>query len=323
MGILDGIRDAGAGALRALDNAGDRAVDAARTVGSTAVNTAETVGRSVVNGLEVGRDAAIGTTRFQANVTRFAVERSWDVAQGAGNLAGRAVDSLAHPGDPNPPAAQGLSFAESKGASHLAYDAKLGETYRFPDGKTWEVVDLQDDSRSGFRAIALQPTDPSDNRTIVAYAGSREGVDWRHNFQQGFGLPSKQYNQAVDFANKWRAISGNNLRLTGHSLGGGLASYASIKTNTPATGINAAPLALNRFSLNPFENRRDAARITQYYVPGEALTLVDQAFGLNIRPGNAIRVEGEGSIFDPRSIGSNHGISNVAPDIPLPVRLGN
>lgn len=321
MGVLDGIKDAGRSALRTVDNVGDRVVDNARSVGSTVVNAGETAGRNVVNGLEFGRDAAIGGMRFQADVTRFAVERTWDAAQATGNLAGRAVDSLGHPGDPNPPAAQGLSFAESKGASHLAYDAKLGETYRFPDGKTWEVVDLKEDPSSGFRAIALRPTDSSDNRTIVAYAGSREGVDWRQNFQQGLGLPTKQYNQAVDFANKWRAISGNDLRLTGHSLGGGLASYASVRTNTPATGINAAPLALNRFSLNPFENRRDAGRITQYYVPGEALTLVDQAFGPNVRPGNAIRVEGRGSILDPRSIGSNHGISNVAPDIPLPVRV--
>lgn len=321
MGVLDGIRDAGAGALRTIDNVGDRAAEGARNVGSTVINAGETAGRNFVNGLEVGRDAAIGTMRFQANVTRFGIERTWDLAQGAGDLAGRAINSLTHPGDPNPPAAQGLTFAETKGASQLAYSANVGETYRFPDGTTWNVVDVQDDPQSGFRAIALKPTDPADRRTIVAFAGTQDGTDWRNNIQQGLGLPSRQYSQAVDFANKWRAIDGNNVRLTGHSLGGGLASYASIRTNLPATAVNAAPLALNRFSLNPFENRRDAARITQYYVPGEALTAFDDAAVSNVRPGNSIAVRGRGSILDPRSVLGNHGIENVAPDIPLPVRV--
>ncbi len=321
MGLLDGIKNAGSNALRTLDTVRDNAVDRARDVGSTFARVTETTGRAVINGAEFGRDAAIGTMRFQASVTRFGLEQSWNATQRARNLAGRGLDAIGHPGTSNPPAAQGLSFAESKGASQLAYGANVGEQFRFPDGKTWEVVDMQSDSRSGFRAIALRPTDPSDRRTIVAYAGSNDGADWRNNAAQGLGLPSTQYRQALDFARKWQAIDGSNVRLTGHSLGGGLASYASIKTNIPATGINAAPLALNRFSLNPFENIRDSRRITQYYVPGEALTLFDRAFGPNVRPGNEIAVEGRGSIFDPRSIGSNHGIDNVAPDVPLPARV--
>lgn len=314
MGLLDGIKNAGANALRTIDRVNDQVTNNVRNVSSAVLNAG-------VNGLEFGRDAAIGTMRFQANVTRFGLERTWDIAQGAGNVAARGANSLTHPGDPNPPAAQGLSFAETKGASQLAYGANVGETYRFPDGRTWNVVDVQEDPRSGFRAIALKPTDPADRRTIVAFAGTQDGVDWRNNIQQGLGLPSRQYRQAVDFANKWKAIDGNNVRLTGHSLGGGLASYASIKTNLPATAVNAAPLALNRFSLNPFENRRDAARITQYYVPGEALTAYDDAAIGNVRPGNSIAVRGRGSILDPRSVLNNHYIDNVAPDVPLPVRV--
>ncbi len=321
MGVLDGIRNAGASALGTVDNVGDRLTSGVRAVGSTVANAGETAGRTLVSGLEVGRNVAVGTMRFQANVTRYGLERSWNVAQGGGDFASRAANSLSHPGNPNPPGAQGLSFAETKGASQLAYNANVGEMYRFPDGSTWNVVDVKDDRRSGFRAIALKPTDPADRRTIVAFAGTQNGVDWRNNAQQALGLPSRQYRQAVDFANKWKATDGENVRLTGHSLGGGLASYASVRTNLPATAVNAAPLALNRFSLNPFENRRDAARITQYYVPGEALSTYDDAAIGNVRPGNSIAVRGRGSILDPRSVLNNHYIDNVAPDVPLPVKV--
>ncbi len=97
-------------------------------------------------------------------------------------------------------------------------------------------------------------------------------------------------------------------------MGGGLASYASIKTDLHATAINSAPLALDHLGLNPF----DALRITQYYVPGEALSVVNKLNPLDIRPGFGIEVQGKDSILDPRSIGSNHSLGNVAPDISKP-----
>ena len=297
------------------------AVNKVEDVGNTAIHTAGRVGSTVVNGAETVGNVAVRTVQFQADITRVGLERTWNgverVGSTAANVAGNIFDAVTHPGDPNPPAAQGLEFSETKSASDLAYDANLGETYQFPDGKQWTVVDVQDDSQTGFRAIALKPTDPNDNRVIVAYAGTSGGLtspDWQTNLRQGAGLPTGQYSQAVDFANKWKATDGNNVILTGHSLGGGLASYASIKADLHATAINAAPLALNHLGLNPF----DALRITQYYVPGEALSGVNAANPLDIRPGYGIEVQGRNSILDPRSIGSNHSLANVAPDIPAP-----
>ena len=297
------------------------AVDTVGDAGRTVVNTAERVGSTVVDGAQTVGNVAVRTVQFQADVTRIGLERTWNgverVGSAAVNVTGDIIDAVTHPGNPNPPAAQGLKFSETKGASGLASDANAGEVYRFPDGKEWQVVDVQDDAQTGFRAIALRPTDPTDNRVIVAYAGSRSGNDWDDNIAQGAGLPTAQYRQAVDFADKWKATDGNNVILTGHSLGGGLASYASIQTNLRATAVNSAPLALNHLGLNPF----DALRITQYYVPGEALSAVNAANPLDIRPGNGIAVRGRDSILDPRSIGSNHGLDNVAPDVPAPVRV--
>jgi hypothetical protein len=317
MSFLDTVKHVGGGFINTVDNIGDNLVDGAKTVGSKFVDSAEIAGKIAVKGGQVTTHAAVETIKFEARLTRYGLEKTLDGANAVRGAASNVFNRVTHPGNPNPPGAQGLKFSESKGASTLAYDAQKGEIYRFPDGKQWQVVDVKDDQKTGFRAIALKSTDPSDNRVIVAFAGTGDGKDWKANIGQGLGLPTKQYNQAVEFANKWKATNGNNVILTGHSLGGGLASYASIKTGLRATAINAAPLALNHIGLNP----RNFNRITQYYVPGEALTVLDGANRADTRPGNHILVQGRHSILDPRSVGRNHSLDNTAPGIPKPVKV--
>jgi Mbeg1-like len=310
MSFLDTVRHAGSNVIHGIDNVGERFIgDAKKVVSITA------------NGARATENIAFNSLKFQADITRIGLESAWNGTQKVGSTAARisaqGFDRITHPGNPNPPAAQGLKFSETKSAAGLAYDAKLGETYRFPDGKQWQVVDVQDDAKTGFRAIALKPSDPNDNRVIVAFAGTRDGKDWKANIGQGLGLPTGQYNQAVRFADEWKAASGNNVILTGHSLGGGLASYASIKTGLRATAVNSAPLALDHLGLNPLAARR----ITQYYVPGEALSVLNKNNPLDIRPGNSIAVQGKYSILDPRSVGRNHSLDSVAPNIPAPVKI--
>ncbi|MEP6902091.1 MAG: Mbeg1-like protein [Actinomycetota bacterium] len=311
-------------------NAAKNLVNDLEDSGKTVVTTTVKITETTVN---VTEHAAVNYFQFEAAVTKFALQQTFDGAKmvasksvdmaGKGvNLAAQGLDSLTHPGDPNPPAAQGLKFSETKSACDIAYkssNSKVNDIYQFPDGRQWKVMDVKNDPQTGFRAVALKPVDPNDKRVIVAFSGSDEGKDWGDNVKQGIGLSTAQYKEAVDFANKWKASNGSNVILTGHSLGGGLASYASIKTNLHATAVNSAPLALDHLGLNPF----DALRITQYYVPGEALSVLNKANPFDIRPGFGIEVQGRNSILDPRSIGSNHSLDNVAPDIPAPKYVGN
>ncbi len=316
MSFIDTIKQAGGNTIHGINNFGDNLFGGAKKVGSNVVHGAELV----VKGAEITQNVAVKSFQFQAAVSRVALEKTFQGAQIVGStaahLAAAGFNKATHPGTPNPPAAQGLNFSETKSASGLAYDAEKGETYTFPDGKKWQVVDVGEDNKTGFRAIALKPSDINDRRVIVAFAGTRDAADWKANAGQGFGLPTKQYNAAVQFADKWKETHGSNVILTGHSLGGGLASYASIKTGLPATAVNSAPLALNHLGLNP----RAASRITQYYVPGEALSILNAKNPLDIRPGNQIAVQGKNSILDPRSAIGNHSLDSVAPNIPAPVK---
>jgi Protein of unknown function (DUF2974) len=309
-----------------FEDAGKAVINTTAKVTEAAIDTTKTVAG-------VTKDATVSAFQFEASMTKFGLNKALDGAKtvattsadlaGKGiNLAGKGLDSLTHPGNPNPPAAQGLKFSETKSASEIAYkrtNSKVNDVYQFPDGKQWKVVDVKNDPSTGFRAVALKSLDPNDKRVIVAFSGSDEGKDWGDNIKQGLGLPTAQYKEAVDFANKWKASDGNNVILTGHSLGGGLASYASLKTDLRATAVNSAPLALNHLGLNPFK----ALHITQYYVPGEALSVENDANPLDIRPGFCVAVRGKDSILDPRSIGSNHSLDHVAPDIPAPKYVGN
>lgn len=277
-----------------------------------------------------------------SGMRRFALEAQ---TVGAGMTRGfdaapaRAVSVAAAPSvfQELHPAAQGLQFSETKGASDLAYDARQGEVYLFPDGKAWRVERVEDyaDSESGFRAIVLRPIDPHDRRAILAYAGtdSKSWEDWGNNLGQGFGFTPEQYDQAAGLAREVGAearANGEALTLTGHSLGGGLASYAAVATGAQATAINSAPLAHRNI---PNDDPTINDRVTQYYVPGEILTDLDHENPFDARPGTHVAVPGAHDenppwyvqglardLYQLRQSIKNHDLGATAVDVPPPQR---
>src|SRR5687768_14532147 len=74
---------------------------------------------------------------------------------------------------------------------------------------------------------------------VLAYSGTDEGKDWLTNLRQGVGLEDAQYNQAIALAREARVAFGNEVVITGHSLGGGLAGAASISSGIPAVTFNS------------------------------------------------------------------------------------
>ena len=214
------------------------------------------------------------------------------------------------------PAARGLQFSETKGASSLAYNAKQGEVYRFPDGKEWQVSRVHQTGLTGFRAIELRPLDPTDRRVVLAFAGTdpKSPADLVTDARQALGLGTPiQYQQASALAGRLQREHGSNLILTGHSLGGGLASYASMRNGgIAATGVNSAPLVGTTY-LRGLLGRARNQNITHYNAP----EFVSRSPG--VQPGQRIGVAGRnggvGGFF------SNHSLGNTAPDVPFPTRV--
>ncbi len=164
-------------------------------------------------------------------------------------------------------------------AASAAYDPP--ETRSAPDGyRNASVADL---NKLGLKPEALEhPIDPKTNKPtqfraavfindktgapLVAYKGTTSGEDWATNFGQGLGNETFYYNQAQYIAtNVAESTTGKNARLTGHSLGGGMASAGARASGLPATTFNAAGL-----NAKTVPHPR-AADIDAVYVKGEPL----------------------------------------------------
>ena len=126
---------------------------------------------------------------------------------------------------------------------------------------------------------------------ILAFAGSEfpaisenvwntmswdQWADWlENNFPQAFGFGGSQYNHAMDigaaFADPSTKLNASNTYITGHSLGGGLASASSIYSGFQAYTFNAA--GLHPDTVNNHPNYANATSlITAYQVDWDILS---------------------------------------------------
>ena len=173
-------------------------------------------------------------------------------------------------GNPAPGTATGQSEADSsKGFATL--DAKMAsefmdyallsqaiydlgsDKYKAPKG--WEAVGMPGlvclvnpkhtefrDLVNGFKATTFI----KGKTLVVVFQGTNptEWVDWTTDIAAMMGLEPAQYKEALMYAGYIIEQAGNNydVVMTGHSLGGGLATYAALHFDKPAVVFNAAPM---------------------------------------------------------------------------------
>ena len=132
------------------------------------------------------------------------------------------------------------------------------------------------DTSTGFRAAVYQD---GKGDYVLAFKGTSGLNDWKADATQALGMNTAQYDQAVALATKAKAAFGNNLVLTGHSLGGGLASTASVITDTPAVTFNAAGVndaTLQRLApegnVGAMKQAANDGLVRRYAVQGDVLT---------------------------------------------------
>jgi hypothetical protein len=135
-----------------------------------------------------------------------------------------------------------------------------------------------DDQSTGFNAALYR--EYLTGKYVLAFQGTDPTSfdDWKTNVLQAFGADTTQYGWACDIATALQennssgfAFNANNTYIAGHSLGGGLASAASIISGFHAYTFNAAGLHQNTVYNNT--NLANAnSLITSYKVDWDILS---------------------------------------------------
>ena len=166
---------------------------------------------------------------------------------------------------------------------------QLGADDLGPDGLDLpqNIIDLIGEPASvpGFKSALYR--EYVTGKYILAIAGTDDVNDWIENALQGLGQGSLQYTSAMQLADGVHENLGGNMIITGHSLGGGLASAGSVATGIHAYTFNAAGLRRETVqeldgifagSLNNYDNNA-AALVTAYYLDWDILSYAQDHSG--------------------------------------------
>ncbi len=141
----------------------------------------------------------------------------------------------------------------------------------------------------GFYAAAYT----NGQEIVIAFCGTDDFGDVVTDVQNFMGTKPEQYQEAMAFVQKVLddAPPGVKITLTGHSLGGGLASYAALKFNKEAVVFNAAGLGKWLRDDIPQENieRREQSLVRNIDLKGDPVSAlggqVGRVYQLNLPPG--------------------------------------
>ena len=166
------------------------------------------------------------------------------------------------------------------------YDGTGTDSFDALDTSELEALGIDPRTLTGPGGFAANIYRDANGDYVLAFAGTdpTSVSDWATNAQQGVGGLSAQHLQAIALAQHLaRAVGSENMVLTGHSLGGGLASTASVATDVPAVTFNAAGVHPNTVLAAAALGHHDAGlssgQIRNYHVRGEILTTVQNPLG--------------------------------------------
>ena len=179
-----------------------------------------------------------------------------------------------------------LDLAEIANAVYLEDAPKVNGRWRRLSDKELQgkiKPELLGNSESLYRA-GVYTNDKGDH--VVAFRGSytkKFGVSsyLAPNLGQAAGFDTEQYQKASDLAKEAQNAYGRNVIFIGHSLGGGLAAAAAMRTGHTAVTFNPAGLSDPTFIANSMmpdigKQRAQEGMIRKYQLDGEFLQVIEQ-----------------------------------------------
>lgn len=180
----------------------------------------------------------------------------------------------------------------------------------------WKVLNYTDDGKfSGFTAATFQNEETG--IIVVAYGGTSAGENDALDIIADVGIVdvdgrSPQFVEALTYIQQTQKDHPDAIiELTGHSLGGGLAAWASLKTGLTAVTINPAPVTVSKHAhgllgpvgRNTLANRDQQGNITNIRSvedPVSGARVILDNLGYNTSPGETITLDSwRGSVAAP------------------------
>ncbi len=114
---------------------------------------------------------------------------------------------------------------------------------------------------------------------VLAFRGSDSGADWITGNLQSLTGRAPQYDEAVALAGELLLEvrgAGGRLRVTGHSLGGGLAGLAALAHGLEVITYNAAGVHRDLLAARGLSRADATALARNYFVAGELVSVVQR-----------------------------------------------
>jgi hypothetical protein len=182
----------------------------------------------------------------------------------------------------NSPAASAVDPKTLSRLSADVYESRMGaDGFRAATPAEMRNIGLSPEdlrsTNSAFRAQVYVRNTNGTQEYVVAFRGSTSAAsDWTANAQQAAGFRTDHYDKALRIGQLVARSGAGNVTMTGHSLGGGLASAAAVAAGRPAATFNAAGLHENTIqranTIRNNEGVRGVADVSAFYVRGEILS---------------------------------------------------
>ena len=286
--------------LEPLEQAGGQLFQDASRVAGQVLDGAQAVAAATVEGAAVLADGAIDVLAFAGGVAwragEIAVGEAVDFALMGPELLElrqRAIDA----NQGTPPARRHDTPEEAEEFRDLSLAIYDGDQ-AVPEGYV-EVEDAEErlgvplrDEETGLEARVYYNEEK--DLYVLVFEGTTsddEGIDWGSNLSNGLGGVPKQYRQALDIALRFQEVYGEegDTVVTGHSLGGGLATFAGLGAGIETYTYNPSGLGpgtrLFLDSMGLVE--RNDELVKNYVQRGEILDLLrgaDLAAGMLVTP---------------------------------------
>ncbi|MGX7103478.1 SA1320 family protein [Gemella sanguinis] len=169
-------------------------------------------------------------------------------------------------------------------------ESYVKDNYNLQYPEKLEYLEDTYDEKTGTSATAFRDKDTGE--IILSYTGTNLESGWKEFYKDviksdvgeiGFGLGSTHYEPAYEFYEKIREKYGDNIILTGHSLGGNVAQRVALQYNVQKTIIyNPAPL---------YVPLRQLAAKAAVLVKENAMDMLLSRFGVRLKDAIAYPME--------------------------------